>query len=84
LDIPIKPLGAVDRRLHGACDVPACAHRYLEQISGVVPPDISPDDSSSGARGCAAASGPEQRPQQGLLHTEIKVSWFREACHGSL
>src|SRR5215472_15176324 len=41
LDIPIKPLGAVDRWQRGACSVRACASRHLEQISGVVSPDIS-------------------------------------------
>jgi hypothetical protein len=72
LDIPIEPLGAVDRRQRGAWNVRAFAHRHLEQISGVVSPDISPDDYSGGARGCAAATAPEQGPQRGLLRTEIK------------
>ncbi len=81
LDIPIKPLGAVDRRQRGACNVRACAHRPLEQISGVVSPDISPDDYSGGARGCAAASALEQRPQRGLLRTEIRFHRFEE-FHG--
>ena len=72
MDIPIEPLGAVDRRQRGACNVRACAHRPLEQISRVVSPDISPNDYSSGARGCAAATAPEQGPQRGLLRTEIK------------
>jgi hypothetical protein len=44
----------------------------LEQISGVVSPDISPDDYSSCARGCAAASTLEQRPQPCFLSIEIE------------
>src|SRR5579864_3674308 len=72
LDIPIEPLGAVDRRQRGARDVLACAHRNLEQISRVVSPDVSPDDYSGGARGYAAATAPERGPQRGLLRTEIK------------
>ena len=59
LDIS-EPLGAVDRRQRGAGNVRACAHRHLEQISGVVSPDISADDCSSGARGCAAGAAPGQ------------------------
>jgi hypothetical protein len=50
----------------------AMSHGQLEQISRVVSPDISPDDYSGGARGCAAATAPEQGPQRGLLRTEIK------------
>jgi len=71
-DIPIKPLGTVDRRQRGACDIRACAHRYLEQISGVVSLDIPADDYSGGARGCAAATAREQGPQRGLPRTEVK------------
>ena len=78
LDIPIEPLGAVDRWQRGTCNVRACAHRHLEQISGVVSPDISPTDYSGGARGCTAASAPEQRPQPGSLPTEIKFHGFEE------
>ena len=51
---PSKPLAAVGRRHGGACDVSTRAHRHLEQISGVVSPDISADDCSGGARRCAA------------------------------
>jgi hypothetical protein len=59
LDIPIEPMGATDRRQRGARDLRACAHRHLEQISGVVSPDIPPYDYSGGARGWAAAdAGP--------------------------
>ena len=72
LDIPIEPLGAVDRRLRGVCDVRACAHRHLEQISGVVSPDISPDDYSGGARGCTASTTRKQGPQRGLPRAEIE------------
>jgi len=72
LDIPIEPLGAVDRRQRGACNVRALAHRQLEQISRVVSPDISPDDYSGGARGCTAATAQEQGSERGLLRTEIK------------
>jgi hypothetical protein len=36
LDIPIEPLGAVDHRQRGTCNVRAFAHRHLEQISDVV------------------------------------------------
>ena len=73
LDISIEPLGAVDCRRRGACNVCACAHRNLEQISGVVSPDVSPDDYSGGARGCAAAIASEQRPQRGLPRAEMKL-----------
>src|SRR5262249_15528022 len=77
-DIPIKPLGARGRWQRGACNVRACAHRHFEQVSGVVSSDISPDDYSGGARGCAAASAPEQRPQPGLLPNEITLDGFEE------
>src|SRR6516164_2567703 len=89
LDTPIKPLGAVDRRQRGACDVRAFAHRHLEQISSVVSPDISPDDYSGSARGCAAATSREQGPQRGLPRTEIefyrrmsKIETASAACCG--
>ena len=59
LDIVIEPLGAVARRQRGAGNVRALAHRQLEQISRVVSPDISPDDHSGGACGCAADTAPE-------------------------
>ena len=68
LDIPIKPLAAVDRRQRGACGIPACAHRHVEQISGVVSLDIPPDDYPGGARGCGATAR-EQGPQRGLPRT---------------
>ena len=74
LDIPIEPLGGVDRRQRGARNVPAFAHRHLEQISGLVSPDISPNNYSGGARGFAATNAPEQGPQPGLLRSEIEVS----------
>src|SRR5580700_1259268 len=73
LDIPIEPLGPVDRRQRSVCDVFAGAHRHLEQIARVVSPDISADDYSGGARGGAAATAPEPGPQRGLLRTAIKL-----------
>jgi hypothetical protein len=82
LDIPSEPRGALDRRQRGACNVRAIADRHLEQISGVVSPDISPDDYSGGAFGCATAAGPKQERQRGLLRTEIKSHRF-EVFHGS-
>jgi hypothetical protein len=69
--IPIKTLGAVDRWDRSACNVRAFAHRHLEQVSGVVPPDISPDDYSGGARRWTVGCAPEQRRQQGLLRSKI-------------
>ena len=76
LDIPIKPLGTVDRWQRGACNILACAHRHLEQISGVVSPDISPDDYSGGARGGAAVTAAKQEPERGLVPAEIKSHRF--------
>jgi len=76
LDIPIKPLGAVHRRRRRARNVFVFAHLHLEQISGVVSPDISPDD-YVGGRGCAAPSQ-EQRPKRNLFRTEIRFHHFEE------
>src|SRR5215469_16879654 len=56
LDLPLTPLAAINRRRRGARDVSPCAHRDLEQISGVVSPDVSPDDCSGGAGGCVVAT----------------------------
>jgi hypothetical protein len=44
----------------------------LEQISGVVSPDISPDDYSGGAFGCIAATARKQGSQRGVPLTEIE------------
>ncbi len=80
LDIPIKPVGAVDRRHRRACNVSARAHRNLEQISGVVSPDVPADDCSGGARRCAAATAPQQGPQRGLLRTEVSFLAEYQVC----